>query len=243
LHRGGIVVNAGLAMRRLLFAMLAPIATAGASGFQPVDDIARAAEGAIAPSPGLTVEAAVDPGLRLPTCGAPLQAVARSANSVEVSCPDLGWRLYVPLRTQRLAEVWVLRRPVAAGEVIGPDAVVREMRDVARLSSGPLSVAQPLEGTTVADPPRRCGGAGVAHRQHRGPRPGQGAGGGRRRRAAQRREQQLAPGRPGPGAGLGRGAGPLTAARTPARMSAKVPPVTADNPDRASGDRQHEQQD
>lgn len=136
-------------MRRLLLAMLAPIAAAGASGFQPVDDIARAAEAAIAPSPGLTVEAAVDPGLRLPTCGAPLQAVARSANSVEVSCPDLGWRLYVPLRTQRLAEVWVLRRPVAAGEVIGPDAVVREMRDVARLSSGPLSVAQPLEGTTA----------------------------------------------------------------------------------------------
>lgn len=138
----------GLPMRRLLLAMLAPFAV-GATGFHAVEDIARAAEAAMAASPGQTVEAAVDPGLRLPACGSALSAVVRSANSVEVGCPDLGWRLYVPLRVQRLAEVWVLRRPIAAGEPIGPDAVVRELRDVARLPGGPLAVAHPLEGTTA----------------------------------------------------------------------------------------------
>jgi flagellar basal body P-ring formation protein FlgA len=135
-------------MRRLLLAMLAPFAV-GASSFQPIDDIARAAEAAVAPSPGQTVEAAVDPGLRLPACPSPLSGVMRSATSVEVACADLGWRIFVPLRVQRLAEVWVLRRPLAAGEAIGADAVVRELRDVARLPGGPLSVAQPLDGASA----------------------------------------------------------------------------------------------
>jgi len=136
-------------MRCFLPLILVLIAPAGASGFHPVEDIASRAEQALAVSPGTRVEAAVDAGLRLPRCAEALEAVAQGGSTVEVGCRSAGWKLYVPVRTQRLQEVYVLRRPVSAGEVIDRDAVGVETRDIGRLAGGILPANQALDGRTA----------------------------------------------------------------------------------------------
>lgn len=144
--------------RRLLLLILVPIAAIvpfvpfaalGASTFHPVEDIARVAESALAAGPDTRVEASVDAGLRLPACSQPLQGVMQNAATAEVGCPAQGWRLYVPLRVQRIESVYVLRRPVAAGETIGTDAVAVERREVSRLPGGALPASLPLDGLTA----------------------------------------------------------------------------------------------
>ncbi|MCK7595173.1 flagellar basal body P-ring formation chaperone FlgA [Pseudomarimonas salicorniae] len=129
--------------------ILVPFAVHGAATFHPVDDIARAAESALAAGPDTEVAAAVDPGLRLPACSAELAAVMQSATTAEVACPTEGWRLYVPLRVQRYESVYVLRRPVASGERIGGDMVAVERREVSRLPGGVIPANQPLDGLTA----------------------------------------------------------------------------------------------
>jgi flagella basal body P-ring formation protein FlgA len=133
----------------LLLLVLASVALARAddTGLQPVDSIRAAAESAIAPGAGTEARAAVDERLRMPACGSPLQAVPNGAGTVEVSCTDpAGWRLYVPVRVTRIAEVLVLTRPVAAGMPIAPDAVALERRDIARLSATPLDRPERVVG-------------------------------------------------------------------------------------------------
>jgi flagella basal body P-ring formation protein FlgA len=126
--------------------ILVPFAASGAGNFHSVEDIARAAEDALAASPDTEVEAAVDVGLRLPRCSGALHSAMQSATTAEVACPDQGWRLYVPLRVQRYETVYVLRRPVPAGELIGEDMVSVERREVTRLPGGAVPGSRSLEG-------------------------------------------------------------------------------------------------
>src|SRR5690606_10892900 len=103
--------------RLLMFLLVLPMAWASASPFQPV---------------GGEGEASLDPALRMPACGKPLQARQSTAATVEVSCPD-GWRLYVPVRQRRSQQVVVLARGVAAGETLTADALATAQRDASRL--------------------------------------------------------------------------------------------------------------
>lgn len=131
-------------LRALVALLLLALAGPGAvraddGGLQPVASIRAAAESAIAGGAGTEVRAAIDERLRMPACSTPLQAVPNGTATVEVSCTDsAGWRLFIPVRVTRIADVLVLTRPVAAGTPIGPDAVALERRDVARLASTPL---------------------------------------------------------------------------------------------------------
>lgn len=136
-------------MRAALLSILMLMAPAGASEFQSVEAIAEAAEAAVAGSGNGRIEAAVEPGLRLPACGVALEAVPMNAGTVEVACPSAGWRLYVPVRSQRLQNVYVLKRPLAAGEPIGPDAVALEQRDLSRVPGGVLTESDSIQGRTA----------------------------------------------------------------------------------------------
>ncbi|WP_041763992.1 flagellar basal body P-ring formation chaperone FlgA [Pseudoxanthomonas suwonensis] len=120
--------------RLLMFLLVLPMAWASASPFQPVESIRAAAVAAV----GGEGEASLDPALRMPACGKPLQARQSTATTVEVSCPD-GWRLYVPVRQRRSQQVVVLARGVAAGETLTADALATAQRDASRLAGATLS--------------------------------------------------------------------------------------------------------
>lgn len=139
-------------MRRFSASILISIAAvfagaAAATAFHPTEAIRDAALAAIAGGPGVKADASVDASIRLPLCETPLEAsVASGGSTVEVGCPGAGWRLFVPVRLQRFEEVWVLTRPLAAGQPVPADALRAESRDVARLTGGALTVATPVEG-------------------------------------------------------------------------------------------------
>jgi len=109
-------------------------ATAGA-GFQPVESIRVAALAALAD--GVDAEVTLDPAVRMPDCGQPLQGRRTGSGTVEVSCPS-GWRLYVPVRVHRSQQVLVLARGVAAGETIGGDMLSVQRRDSSRIAGAAL---------------------------------------------------------------------------------------------------------
>lgn len=106
-----------------------------ASGFQPVESIRAAALSAVAD--GASAEATLDPALRMPRCGQPLEARRTGSGTVEVGCPS-GWRLYVPVRVSRSQQVLVLVRGVAAGETISEGMFVAERRDATRIAGAAL---------------------------------------------------------------------------------------------------------
>ncbi|WP_374013936.1 flagellar basal body P-ring formation chaperone FlgA [Pseudoxanthomonas koreensis] len=127
----------------LMFLLALPMTMALAgNGFQPVESIRNAALGAVA---GGQAEVNLDPALRMPVCGQPLQAQQASAGTVEVSCPG-GWRLYVPVKLRRSQPVLVLARGVAAGEPLVAEALVVETRDASRIA-----------GAALADPAQAVG--------------------------------------------------------------------------------------
>ena len=117
------------------------------SSFQTVDSIRAAAERALA-SEGARVEASLDPALRMPPCPHALQAQAVSAVNVEVSCPQ-GWRLFVPVRVQRVQPVLVLTAAVAPGQPIAAAALGVETRDASRLGAAPLTDPAQAVGRTL----------------------------------------------------------------------------------------------
>lgn len=127
----------------LMFLLVLPMTVAqAAGGFQPVESIRAAALGAV---PAGQAEASLDPALRMPACGQPLQAQQATAGTVEVSCPD-GWKLFVPVKVRRTQPVLVLARGVAAGEAITADALATETRDTARIAGAVLSDAAQATG-------------------------------------------------------------------------------------------------
>lgn len=120
-----------MARRLLLLLVLLVPALAPAAGFTPTADIVRAAESALA-GVGVQVEASVDASLRMPACRQPLQGVATGPRRAEVRCPDApGWRLTVPARVRREADVVVLTAPVRAGAPIEAAQLAVQRRDLA----------------------------------------------------------------------------------------------------------------
>lgn len=122
-----------LFMRYLVATMLLVAALVGraAPAFTPVADILHAAEAALGAG-GAHVQASVDAAVRMPVCSQPLQGVALGPRTAEVRCPDApGWRLTVPARVRREADVVVLTAPVQAGQTIAAAQLAVQRRDVA----------------------------------------------------------------------------------------------------------------
>lgn len=102
------------------------------SAFTSTSAIVEAAESALGGG-GAQVQASVDPSLRMPACAQPLQAVAIGTRMAEVRCPDSpGWRLTVPARVRRDADVVVLTSPARAGMPIEAGQLAVQRRDVAK---------------------------------------------------------------------------------------------------------------
>jgi len=129
------VVGASLA------AILTLAANAHATTPQPAAEIRAAAIAAIGAADA-EAEAVIDPALRLARCSVPLQAVASGPRTAQVRCDDTpGWRLYVPVRVRREADVVVLTASAPAGVAIAAGQLSIQRRDVSRAS-----------GTTFTDP-------------------------------------------------------------------------------------------
>lgn len=119
----------------LVIGIAAPRA-ARTSEITPPDTIRTAALAALG-AQGTSSEATVDSALRMAPCTQPLQAVPTSARTVEVRCDDApGWRLYVPVRVRREADVVVLKTPARAGVPITADQLVVQRRDMSGEGSG-----------------------------------------------------------------------------------------------------------
>src|SRR5690606_26074572 len=119
------------ALALVLLLAIAAALPALASGPQPLEDIAAAAVAALGAGDAQSAEAVLAPSLRLARCSQPLQAVATGPTTAQVRCDDTpGWRLYVPVRVRREAEVVVLRTPAASGVPITADQLVVQTRDI-----------------------------------------------------------------------------------------------------------------
>lgn len=128
---------------RLSAVLLALVALAAAApgaavatGFQPVESIRDAALSVLAD--GVDAETTLDPALRMPRCGQPLQGRRTGSGTVEVACPS-GWRLYVPVRVRRSQQVLVLARGVAAGATVSEDMFTVQRREASRIAGAALS--------------------------------------------------------------------------------------------------------
>lgn len=98
----------------------------------------------------------LDPRLRLAPCATepetftpPGQRPGAHVN-VGVRCPSApAWSLYVPVRLEISASVVVLAGPAARGEVLRPEQLRVERRDVARLGGDWLSDTDQAEGMVL----------------------------------------------------------------------------------------------
>lgn len=135
-----------MALRLFLMLLASLAATAPwatrAAGFTATHAIVQAAESALG-SPGAQVQASVDPALRMPACMQALSAVALGPRMAEVRCNDApGWRLTVPARVRREADVVVLTAPVRAGQSITAAQLTVQRRDTA---AGAAGMADPTQ--------------------------------------------------------------------------------------------------
>lgn len=129
----------------LAIAMVAA-ATAHATTPQPLAEVRAVAIAAVGAAE-IEAEAVVDPALRLARCGQPLQAVASGPRTAQVRCDDApGWRLYVPVRVRREAEVVVMTSPAAAGVAIGANQLSLQRRDISRATGATFSDPAALVG-------------------------------------------------------------------------------------------------
>ncbi|MDT8438406.1 MAG: flagellar basal body P-ring formation chaperone FlgA [Wenzhouxiangellaceae bacterium] len=93
----------------------------------------------------------LDPRLRLKACTRPLQAFSTGARtlaanaSIGVRCPG-GWKLFVPVRIEKPAEVLVSRHPLTRGSVLSADDLEPVETDTLRLSQGYFTRPEQLLG-------------------------------------------------------------------------------------------------
>jgi len=132
----------------LLFALLCLPGALAAGEIEPLGSIRAAVLGAL--DAGVEAELTLDPALKLPRCGARLQARRSSHGTVEVNCPlKSGWRLFVPVRIRRDQTVLVLTRAVAAGDTVSADMLAQETRDATRIVGAPLADPSAAIGQTT----------------------------------------------------------------------------------------------
>lgn len=102
--------------------------------------------------------ARLDPRLRLPACPVSPQTFRQvesfgGRTTVGVRCPATpGWSLYVPVRTQIIADVVVLSAPVGRGTALSADTLRLDARDIASLSTGYLTTLADAEGKLLRRP-------------------------------------------------------------------------------------------
>lgn len=150
----------------ILLALLALVGAqvpAVAASLQPLESIAEAAVAALGAGDAQSAEAVLAPTLRLAQCSQPLQAVATGPTTAQVRCDDSpGWRLYVPVRVRREAEVVVLRSPAASGVPITADQLVVQRRDIAAAAGATFDDPSELVGRV----PSRALAPGVVPTEH-----------------------------------------------------------------------------
>lgn len=123
-----------------------------AAAFQPLPDIRAAAIAALGAGDA-QAEAVIGANVRMALCSQPLRAVATGAHTAQVRCADTpGWKLYVPVRVRREADVVVLRGPVRAGIPITADQLVVQRRDVAQATAPAITDPAQVIGQTLAKP-------------------------------------------------------------------------------------------
>ncbi len=141
--RAGIV----LAMLSILASGAVVPARAAMPESQPLDDIRAAAIAALGAGDAQSAEAVLAPRLRMARCSQPLQAVASGRRTAQVRCEDTpGWRLYVPVRVRREADVVVLRTPAMPGVPIAADQLLVQRRDVDEVAGAPFDEPHALVG-------------------------------------------------------------------------------------------------
>jgi len=138
--RGG---GARITLALSMLAVLTTAASVGAATFepQPLAEIRSAAIMALGAGDD-EARATLDPALRLARCSQPLQAVASGSQMAQVRCGDTpGWRLFVPVRIHREADVVVLTVAAASGVPIAAHQLVVQRREIGQAA-----------GTTFSDP-------------------------------------------------------------------------------------------
>lgn len=139
-RRGRAFVALGL-LALLALALAGANARAAAVPTQPLADIRSAAIAALGAGED-PAQATLDPALRLARCSQPLQAVASGAKMAQVRCADSpGWRLFVPVRVRREADVVVLTVAAASGVPIAANQLAVQRREIGQAA-----------GTTFSDP-------------------------------------------------------------------------------------------
>ena len=117
-----------------------------ASETQPLAEIRSAAIAALGASDE-QAQATLDPALRLVRCSQPLQAVAHGASMAQVRCADSpGWRLFVPVRVRREADVVVLTVAAASGVPIAANQLAVQRREVGQAAGATFSDPTALVG-------------------------------------------------------------------------------------------------
>lgn len=130
----------------LVSAWFAP-ARAAMPEAHPLEEIRAAAIAALGAGDAQSAQAVLAPTLRIARCSRPLQAVATGRRTAQVRCDDSpGWRLYVPVRIRREAEVVVLRTPAPPGVPIGAGQLVVQRRDVGDAAGPTFSDPSALVG-------------------------------------------------------------------------------------------------
>ena len=152
-----------LALLAAWMLLAVPTPASADAGIEAPSRIRDAAERHVAaqvlPTATVTAEA-LDPRLRLPACGQPLETsaanpAARGAWSILVSCRADGaalWAVFVPVKVADLRPVVVMTRSIAPGQPIDADVLRLEKRDVATLSMGYLTSVDEAVGRSLRRP-------------------------------------------------------------------------------------------
>jgi flagella basal body P-ring formation protein FlgA len=140
-------------------------ATLAAAAIEPLESIARAAEGFVRsqmPSgqPDIVVTAGrLDPRLRLARCAGPLDtslisgARLQAQVSVAVGCRTAAdWTIYVPVTVQSRIRVWALRTPQVQGAHLAASDLAAETRLVSGLAVGYVTDPSVLARETLRHP-------------------------------------------------------------------------------------------